>query len=322
MRPKLVFFSECAQVRMEGVNCRNSANWGLSFEQCKDVVLQQLNVYNRAYWNNDGIDLTDCERVRVTQCRVDAADDGICLKSYHVDSGNRDVAITDCEVVSSASAVKFGTGSWGAFERIVIERIKVKDTFRSAIAIESVDGARIEDVRVSDIHAVNTGNAIFIRLGQRSGERKGVVRNVTISNLYCQVPFGRPDEAYDLRGPEVDFFHNPFPSSICGIPGNRIEDVTLENIEVACPGRATRGMAYMPLWRAKDVPEQVDKYPEFSMFGELPAYGLYLRHVDDIILRNVRFTLAAPDIRPAIVMEDVVRPVFDGVTPHEVYEVK
>ena len=322
VRPKLVFFSGCSQVRMEGVNCRNSANWGLSFEQCKDVVLQQLNVYNRAYWNNDGIDLTDCERVRVTQCRVDAADDGICLKSYHVDRGNRDVAITDCEVVSSASAVKFGTGSWGAFERIVIERIKVKDTFRSAIAIESVDGARIEDVRVSDIHAVNTGNAIFIRLGQRSGERKGVVRNVTISNLYCQVPFGRPDEAYDLRGPEVDFFHNPFPSSICGIPGNRIEDVTLENIEVACPGRATRGMAYMPLWRAKDVPEQVDKYPEFSMFGELPAYGLYLRHVDDIILRNVRFTLAAPDIRPTIVMEDVVRPVFDGVTPHEVYEVK
>ncbi len=81
-------------------------------------------------------------------------------------------------------------------------------------------------------------------------------------------------------------------------------------------------MAYMPLWRAKDVPEQVDKYPEFSMFGELPAYGLYLRHVDGIILRNVRFTLAAPDFRPAIVMEDVVRPVFDGVTPHEVHEMK
>jgi hypothetical protein len=83
----------------------------------------------------------------------------------------------------------------------------VKDTFRSAIAIESVDGARIEDVRVSDIHAVNTGNAIFIRLGQRSGERKGVVRNVSISNLYCQVPFGRPDEAYDpARMPEVRLF--------------------------------------------------------------------------------------------------------------------
>ncbi len=322
VRPKLVFFSECDNVQLEGVHFRSSANWGLSFDRCHDMTLQRLDIVNRAYWNNDGIDLTDCERVEVRQCRVNAADDGICLKSYHADSGNRQITITDCDIISSASAVKFGTGSWGAFRDIDISRIRVKDTFRSAIAIESVDGAQIENVRVSDIHAVNTGNAIFMRLGQRDGQRKGSLSQVIISNLYCEVPFGRPDEAYDLRGPEVDFFHNPFPSSICGIPGNRIEGVVLENITIHYPGRATKGMAYMPLWRAKDVPERVEQYPEFSMFGELPAYGFYLRHVDGIVFRNIKLTLADTDFRPAFVMEDVHRATFEQVSPQDVYEVK
>ena len=46
---------------------------------------------------------------------------------------------------------------------MTIDNIRIKDTFRSAIAIESVDGAEIENVQVSNVHAVNTGNAIFIR---------------------------------------------------------------------------------------------------------------------------------------------------------------
>ena len=54
-----------------------------------------------------------------------------------------------------------------------------------------------------------------------------------------------------------------------------------------------------------DVPEQIDKYPEFTMFGELPSYGLYLRHIRNITLKNVQFSLDAPDFRPAIVKEDV-----------------
>ena len=155
------------------------------------------------------------------------------------------------------------------------------------------------------ITAVNTGNALFIRLGQRHGERKSIVRRIRISNLVAQVPFGRPDIDYDLRGPEVDYFHNIHPAPICGIPGNSIEDVLLENVSIVYPGRATKGMAYMPLWRKGDVPEQIDKYPEFTMFGELPSWGFYLRHLRNITLRNVVLSLESDDFRPAIVEEDV-----------------
>ena len=64
-------------------------------------------------------------------------------------------------------------------------------------------------------------------------------------------------------------------------------------------------MAYVPLWRKGDVPEQIQKYPEFTMFGELPAWGLYLRHISNITLKNVQLSLKADDFRPLIVEEDV-----------------
>ena len=304
-RPTLLNIVGCEDVRIEGVHLRNSAGWGLSFNRCNGVVLRHLDIHNRAYWNNDGIDLTDCHDVVVEDCRVNSADDGICLKSYDPASGNVDIVISNCEIKSSASAVKFGSASYGSFRRIHIRNIRVFDTFRSALAIESVDGAVIEDVVADSITAINTGNALFIRLGQRSGKRKGAIRHIRITNLVAQIPFGRPDIDYDLRGPEVDYFHNIHPAPICGIPGNYIEDVLLENVNIVYPGRASKGMAYMPLWRKEDVPEQIDKYPEFTMFGELPSWGFYLRHVRGITLRNVQLALEAEDFRPAIVDEDV-----------------
>ena len=316
-RPSLFYFHQCKDVQVEELQLQSSAGWGLVFDLCENLKLSQLNILNRAYWNNDGIDVTDCRHVRISDCLVDAADDGICLKSHHPESCNYDIEVARCDIRSSASAVKFGTASWGGFRKIYVHDIKVQDTFRSAIAIESVDGGVTDSVLVERIEAKNTGNAFFLRLGQRAGDRPSVLRNVTIRQLKCEVPFGRPDEAYDLRGPEVDFFHNPFPSSICGIPDHRIENVTLEDIEVSYPGRATKGMAYIPLWRVKDVPEQIQKYPEFSMFGELPAWALYARHVDGLTLRNIRFSLRDTDFRPAFVFDDVEGVSKENVMPSE-----
>ena len=72
-------------------------------------------------------------------------------------------------------------------------------------------------------------------------------------------------------------------------------------------------MAYIPLWRLKDVPEEVDGYPEFSMFGELPAWGFYIRHANNITFRNVKMRLADSDYRPAFVLDDVKKAKFENL---------
>ncbi|WP_281636181.1 glycoside hydrolase family 28 protein [Flavobacterium marginilacus] len=304
-RGKLIFLSECDSIKVTDVLLKNSPGWVFSMRKSKNIVVDYVKVNSRAYWNNDGIDMDGCSNVRVTNCDINAADDGICLKSDSPGLYNDNYYIANCSIRSSSCAVKFGTGSYGSFKNITIENIKVFDTFRSAVAIESVDGAEIENIKVSDITAVNTGNAVLIRLGHRNGEKPGYIKNVSVKNIKVQVPFGRPDIDYDLRGPEVDYFHNPFPASIAGIPGHSIENVTLENIEIQYSGKASKGMAYLPLWRLKDVLENIKGYPEFTMFGELPSWGFYVRHVDGIQMKNIKLTLEKEDFRPAFVFDDV-----------------
>lgn len=304
-RGKLISFVKCDSITMINITLKNSPGWVQCFTECKNIVIDAMTVNSTAYWNNDGIDVNGCENVRITNCNVNAADDGICLKSESPGLQNNTIYIANCRIRSSANAVKLGTGSYGSFKNVTIENIEVYDTFRSAIAIESVDGAEIENIKVSNITAVNTGNAIFIRLGHRNGEKPGYIKNVSIKNVKVQVPFGRPDIDYDLRGPEVDYFHNPFPASIAGIPGHLIENVVLENIEIMYPGRASKGMAYHPLSRLKDVKENVNGYPEFSMFGELPSWGFYVRHVNGIEMKNIKLILEKEDFRPAFVFDDV-----------------
>ncbi len=313
-RPKLFRFSACKNVEILDLDLYNGSCWGLSFELCENLKLDHLKVVNRAYWNNDGIDITDCKNVQVTHCDVDSADDGICLKSYYPGHYNDSIYIANCTVKSSASALKFGTASHGGFKNVTIDSIEVFDTFRSAIAIESVDGGVIENIKVSNIVAKNTGNAIFIRLGHRSGKQPGKIRNVHIKDIKVEVPFGRPDLDYDMRGPAVDFFHNPIPSSITGIPGHKVEDITIENVEITAPGRASKGMAYIPLGRLDQVPEKINDYPEFSMFGELPAWGFYVRHVKDITFKNVTLQLDDEDYRPAYIFDDVERVNLNNIT--------
>lgn len=306
LRPQLIEFVNCKNIVVKNVTLKNAACWVQTHDKCENILIDSVRTESDAYWNNDGIDISDCKNVRITNCYVNSADDGICLKSHDEAYTCDSIYIANCTVRSSASAIKFGTRSHGGFKNVVIENIKVYDTFRSAIAIESVDGGSLENVLVQNIDASNTGNAIFIRLGHRTKKNPvGTLRNITLKNIRVEVAFERPDYAYEIRGPALPFFHNTFPSSITGIPGHPVENVTLENIEIIFPGRGNDGLANMPLSRLDEVPEKIEDYPEFSMFGELPAWGFYVRHVNGLQMKNIKLSIKDPDYRPPLVFDDV-----------------
>ena len=305
-RPKLLHFTQSDHIIIDGITAKNSAEWVLDFDRCNQLTINKVTIDSDDYWNNDGMDIGDCRNVKITNCYVNAADDGICLKSHHAGYLNDSIYIANCTVRSSASAIKFGTASVGGFRNVKIENIYIFDTFRSAIALESVDGGILENIEISDITANNTGNAIFIKLGHRNSDGKvGTLKNVSIKNVVVQVPFGAPDLKYEIRGPELPFFHNTFPASITGLPGRYVENVSLENIRVIYPGRANTGFAHLPLHRLKDVPENESGYPEFSMFGELPSWGFYVRHVKGLSMKNINLKVLEYDFRPAFVFDDV-----------------
>lgn len=314
-RPFLIYMNRCKNILVEGVTITNAANWVSRYDLCENLKINNIKVESTTYWNNDGIDISDCKDVILTNSFINAADDGICLKSHEKDYYNDNIYIANCVVRSSASAIKFGTASDGGFKNVKIENITIYDTFRSAIALESVDGGVLENIDINNVVATNTGNGIFIRLGHRNIDGKvGVLRNVTIKNLRVEIPFEQPDLYYDCRGPELSFFHNPFPNSITGIEGHYVENVHLENITITHPGRASKGYAQMPLYRIAGIPENEADYPEFHMFGELPSWGFYVRHVKGLTFKNVNLKLSEDDFRPAMVFDDVSDLKLDGVT--------
>jgi polygalacturonase len=315
-RPQLLELQHSNQVKIQHIILKNASCWVETYNKCTDLLIDSITVNSTAFWNNDGIDIVDCKNVRIKNCNINAADDGICLKSGDVAWACENFEITNCKVRSSASAIKFGTASVGGFRNIKIDHIDVYDTYRNAVSLEIVDGGAMENVNISNINAKNTGGAIFIRLGHRNGLKPGSIKGIHISDVSVEIPKGKPDAGYDIAGPpEEDIYpHNLLPMEIVGLPGANIQDVTLENINVTFGGGADKTHAYVSLDSLASIPERENNYPEFSMFGELPSWGLYVRHAEGLQFKNVAIKYVKKDFRPAIVLDDVKQVTFNGLT--------
>jgi len=331
-RPRMIEFINCDSVMVKNVHLQNGAAWIQNYKNCRNITIDSVHVFSNTFWNNDGIDLVDCKNARVTNCVINAADDGICLKSEERDNRCENIYIANCRVRSSASAIKLGTASRGGFKKITIRNIEVYDTYRSAIAIETVDGGVLENIDVRHINAINTGNSIFIRLGHRNTDSVyGQLKNVFISDVKVTIPNGKPDKGYPMEGPElkypnsykadtslkelptnteidssaVHYPHNIFPASISGLVNHPVENVTLENIEMIYEGGGSKEVNYFPVDSLRSITEAAGAYPEFSMFGELPCWALYVRHVKGLTLKNIKLSYLNPDFRTACIFDDV-----------------
>ncbi|MBK7625787.1 MAG: glycoside hydrolase [Bacteroidales bacterium] len=304
-RPQNIYFKGCRNVRIEGIILKDPGSWNQQYDQCKNVIVKGITVDSKSYWNNDGIDIVDCDSVSVTDSYFDAADDGICLKSHNADFICQNVYIHNNTIRTSANGIKFGTASLGGFRNIKIINNLVFDTYRSAITFAAVDGGLVENVIVDSLRSINTGNVIFLRIGERRAGKKGKMSNISISNVYAEVPSTKPDAGYNYEGPVEDMPRNISPSSIVGMPDAIIENVTLKNIEINYPGGGNPEFAKIGLDELDKVPEMGASYPEFSMFKELPAWGIYIRHAKGITMENVTLSCGKRDYRTPIVLDDV-----------------
>lgn len=298
IRPYLIWMIQCKGVRTEGVKLRNSALWMQHYLACDDVYIHNIDVFNHCNKNNDMLDIDGCHNVRISDCVGDTDDDGITLKSTS-GRANENVVITNCLISSHCNALKTGTESNTGFKNITISNIVIRPSKQktviygkpagiSGIALEVVDGGHMDGIEISNVVIDGAAIPLFIRLGNRArGYDKslpkpsmGSMKNIHISNITA-------------------FNAQPYGSSVTGIPGFPVENVTLENIRFFYQGGGTAEEAI------REIPEKETKYPDAVMFGNLSSYGLFCRHVNNLKMRNVEIYSQTTDMRPAFYFENI-----------------
>uniref|UniRef100_Q01X09 Glycoside hydrolase, family 28 n=1 Tax=Solibacter usitatus (strain Ellin6076) TaxID=234267 RepID=Q01X09_SOLUE len=331
---KAIALKLCHNVTLRDFSISTGGHFGILATGIDNLTIDNIMIDT----NRDGIDIDSCRNVRISNSSINAPnDDAITLKGSHALGEPRvseNITITNSLVSGfeigslldgtykrtvqrapdrdgPTGRIKIGTESEGDFRNITISNV-VFDTSRG-LALESVDGAHIEDVAVSNLTMRNVSNApIFLRLRSRmrapEGTPIGSIKRITISNVI----------AYDA---------DPrYASIIAGVPGHDVEDVKLSGIRLVYRGGLTlddtakqpaglvnsfffRASGGVPPREPYETPEREKEYPEPSMFGILPAYGFFIRHAAGIQLNDIDVSYIKEDRRPAFVLDSV-----DGVT--------
>lgn len=301
---KTIALKLCRNILIKDITIRHAGHFAILLTGCDNMVIDSVKVDT----NRDGINLDCCRNVRVSNCTINSPfDDALCLKSSYALGYKRateNVTITNCMVSGyvegtmldgtydntftrheGTGGIKFGTESNGGFKNIVIDNCVFDNC--AGFSLEIVDGGIMENINISNITARDiTSVPIFIRLGNRArgpdNPPVGKIRNINISNVLVT-------GSYKMCG-----------SSITGIPGHPVENIRLNNIKIIYDGGGTKQ-------DAKIEPSENEKsYPRSDMFGTLPSYGFYCRHVKGLEFHNVELGFEEQDLRPALICDDVI----------------
>lgn len=272
--PKPIALKRCRHVDIRGITIVNSPNYCISMLGTDYVNIDGVTIRDS---HCDGIDPDSCRNVRIANCDITCYDDAIVPKSSFSLGERRsteNIVVTNCILATECNGFKLGTESGGDFKRIAVSNCVVTgrggEPAIGGICLESVDGANIDGIVVSNVTMVDVRTPIFIRLGNRGRDMEtpvpGSLRNVSISNVVAT--------------------RASVSSTITGIPGHNVQNVTLSNIRLSYAG----GEPYCPPDQA--IPELEDRYPDGDMWDALPTYALYCRHVNGLTLSDVEFEYA------------------------------
>jgi polygalacturonase len=311
-------------------------NKAISLKNCRNITFRDFSILHGGHFailatgvdnltidnlkidtNRDGIDVDCCRNVHISNCSVNSPwDDGICLKSSFglgFARATDHVTVTNCYVTGGYEEgtlldatfkriapgkaprngrIKFGTESNGGFRNVTISNCAIE--LCRGIALETVDGGLLEDVSISNITMREPVDVpFFIRLGSRmrgpADVPIGQLRRVKISDV---VVSGAPSRQASI---------------ISGIPNHFIEDLSLSNISVLHQGGGTKEDA------TAQPPEIETEYPDPNRFGPMPVHGFFVRHARGISFRDVEVHYEKEDLRPAVLLQDVVGADFTHV---------
>lgn len=299
-RPHLMVFYRCKNLLIRDVFLTASAYHCARILQCQRVRLDGVRIYNRVNLNNDGFHINSSEYVHIVNCDVACQDDACALFG-----SNKFVTVTNCAFSTRWSVFRFGGGQ---AENITISNCVIYDTYGCPIKMRCGARSRFENITFSNLILKNVTGPISIGLDSSRGGAaqpvKGIVRNIAFNGIRATVVAqGRQHE--DLPWPQK---FRPGETRSCivvnGVKDEFLEGISFHDVHVTYEGGGTAEEA------SREVPQIAGEYFEI---GTPPAYGIYARNVRGLTLHNVRLEVTAPDLRPAVVFDQVADAAVNGL---------
>jgi hypothetical protein len=290
LRPMAIFVVASQNVTIENVTVKNAAMWGVVNMETDNLAIRNVTVDSTHGATRDGIDIVDCHHVVIDSCTISSEDDSICLKSG-VARGVDDVTVTNSHILTSgvANALKLGTASYGPFSNITFDGIDLQHADKAAMAVESVDGSKISNVVFKNITFHDVGTPFFVLVGDRGARPAGAPR--IIGNI----------DGVTFENVKGDGVRHDWGAIVSGLVENgtryAVSNVLFQDVSVSMQG----GLQRVPA----TPPEYAGQYPDPNLWGEVPAAGVFLRHVDGVTLTRTTIGVVAPDARPLFVPIDV-----------------
>lgn len=312
---KAIALKKCFNVTIRDISILHGGHFCILATGVDNLVIDNV----RADADRDAFDIDCCKNVQISNCNINSpTDDGLCLKSSFGLGYARfteNVTITNCLIFGYdhgtlidgtfkkefkdeqpnaghciTGRLKMGTESNGGFRNIAVTNCVFEHS--RGLCLETADGGAIEDIVMNNITMRDvTDTPLFIRLNARlrgpEGTPVGVCRRITISNLNVHDVGGR------VAFPELGAL------MIMGIPGHYIEDLTLSSIRIHYRAGAAKSAL------DKEVPQNIDTYPDPYRWKSMPAYGMYFRYVKGLRVNDVVLRYMNRDERPAFVLDDV-----------------
>ncbi|MGH7280591.1 MAG: glycosyl hydrolase family 28 protein, partial [Polyangiaceae bacterium] len=260
-------------VTVQNLYLRKGAVWSLVMMESDHVTINDINLQSN-YITHDGIDIVDGTDITVESCAINAGDDAMCPKSG-VRRGIDTLLIKDSVFTGNnggSNGIKLGTATYGTVKNVTVQDTWVKDVQYAAMAVESRQGSDIDGMQFNRIELSGVGAAFFVYLAQQNETHP--IGDVPKLGSITNVSFT------DVNGVTSTWANSPHQGSL--ITGHLynavaypITNLTFRRVNVTFDGNSNT----MPADPPEATPNQ---YPESNMFGDLPAWGYYLRHVTNV----------------------------------------
>ncbi len=200
-----LFMHGSKNLTVSGIRLIDAPCWTLTFSECENVKITGVTIdTDLNIPNDDGIHISACKGVMISDCHISSGDDCIALSCItNWKKPCEDVVIANCVLRSCSKAIVIGY-IYSVIKNVLISNCIIKESNRGLCFMCSDECGAIENVRVQNmiidtrIRAGNwwgNGEPILMMLNKEDShipaEQKpskvteGSIRNVTISGVTC-----------------------------------------------------------------------------------------------------------------------------------------